>query len=190
MMEEVNIKQIEFCQISDRGRLLSVIEGLLFTSGDRLKLRDIADIIEATEGKAKGLLLELRDEYLKENRGIELIISNNEYYLAAKRKNNSYIQKLLKINYRQSLSQASIETLSIIAYKQPITRVEIEEIRGVKSDSAVNTLMQKGLITEKGRLDVIGRPILYATTSDFLTYFGLNSIKDLPNIEEFEEETE
>lgn len=189
-MEEVSINQIEFCQVSDRDRLLSIIEGLLFTSGDRLKLKDIAEIIESTEIKTKNLLLQLREEYLKEERGIELIISNNEYYLAAKRKNNSYIQKLLKINYRQSLSQASIETLSIIAYKQPITRVEIEEIRGVKSDSAVNTLLQKGLITEKGRLDVIGRPIVYATTGDFLTYFGLNSLKDLPNISEFEEEIE
>lgn len=189
-MEEININQIEFCQISDRDRLLSIIEGLLFTSGDRLKLKDIAEIIETTEEKTKNLLLQLRDEYLKEDRGIELIISNNEYYLAAKRKNNSYIQKLLKINYRQSLSQASIETLAIIAYKQPITRLEIEEIRGVKSDSAINTLIQKGLIIEKGRLDVIGRPILYATTSDFLTYFGLNSIKELPNISEFEEEIE
>jgi len=189
-MDEISIKQIEFCQISDKGRLLSIIEGLLFTSGDRLKLKDIAEMIETSEAKTKNLLLQLKDEYLKEERGIELIISNNEYYLAAKRKNNSYIQKLLKINYRQSLSQASIETLSIIAYKQPITRLEIEEIRGVKSDSAVNTLIQKGLIIEKGRMDVIGRPILYATTSDFLTYFGLNSIKDLPNIAEFEEETE
>lgn len=189
-MEEVSVNQIEFCQISDKERLMSIIEGLLFTSGDRLKLKDIAEIIEVGEAKAKNLLLQLRDEYLKEERGIELIISNNEYYLAAKRKNNSYIQKLLKINYRQSLSQASIETLSIIAYKQPITRLEMEEIRGVKSDSAVNTLLQKGLITEKGRLDVVGRPILYATTNDFLTYFGLNSLKDLPNIEEFEEEIE
>lgn len=189
-MEDININQMEFGMVSDRERTLSIIEGLLFTSGDRLKIKDIADIICLNEIKTKMYLLELKEEYSKKYRGIELICCNNEYYLASKRENNSFIQKLLKINSRQSLSQASIETLSIIAYKQPITRLEIEEIRGVKSDSAVSTLLSKGLIIEKGRLDVIGRPILYVTTGDFLTYFGLNSIKELPNIEEFQEEGE
>ncbi|MGL5243765.1 MAG: SMC-Scp complex subunit ScpB, partial [Sarcina sp.] len=123
-----------------------------------------------------------------DTRGIKLISLNDMYQLVTKTSNSDYIGKLLKRNVRQSLSQASLESLAIIAYKQPITRIEIDEIRGVKSDSALQRLIEKNLIEETGRLEVPGRPILYGTTDEFLRHFALEDLKDLPSIELFNEE--
>lgn len=122
------------------------------------------------------------------SRGIKLIMLNDMYQLVTKPCNGEYVQKLLKKNVRQSLSQASLESLAIVAYKQPITRVEIDEIRGVKSESALQRLIERGLIEEVGRMDVIGRPILYGTTNEFLRYFALNDLDDLPSVGLFNEE--
>jgi segregation and condensation protein B len=109
---------------------------------------------------------------------------NDEYQLVTKPQNTNYLQKLLKTNTRQSLSQAALETLAIVAYKQPITRINIDEIRGVKSDRAVLTLLDRGLIKETSRLDVAGRPILYSTTDKFLVYFGLENLEQMPSLDE------
>ena len=124
------------------------------------------------------------------SRGIKIISLNGTYQLVTKTKNSEYVQKLLKKNVRQSLSQASLESLAIICYKQPITRVEIDEIRGVKSESAIQRLVEKNLVEETGRLEVPGRPILYGTTDEFLRHFALNDLGDLPSIELFEENDE
>lgn len=171
---------------------LSIIESLLFASGDPLKIKDIASIIESSLEYTEYLLNKLSKNYELEERGIKLISINGAYQLVTKKENSIYLQKLLKTNIRQSLSQASLETLAIIAYKQPVTRINIDEIRGVKSDSAVITLLDKKLIKEVGKLEVPGRPILYATTEDFLRYFGIENIKEMPSIEaildEFKEE--
>jgi segregation and condensation protein B len=170
---------------TDRDRYFSIIESLLFVSGEPMKLKDIASIIECSEEYAKELLIEISLSYEEERRGIKLISINDEFQLVTKPQNSDYIQKILKSNVRQSLSQASIETLAIVAYKQPITRVDIDEIRGVKSDSAIMKLIEKNLIKETGRLEVPGRPILYSTTDEFLKQFNIQRLNELPNLESF-----
>lgn len=186
-MKKVNINQIEIEEASSRVIYYSIIEALLFASGEPLSVNNIASIIECSDQFTKNILEELMSKYEVEERGIKLININNKYQLVTKPQHSTYIQKILKNNSRQSLSQASLETLAIIAYKQPITRVDIDEIRGVKSDSAVITLAEKKLIKESGRLDVPGRPILYSTTDDFLRYFGIKDLKDMPSLESFDE---
>lgn len=186
-MKKVNINQIEIEEASSRVIYYSIIEALLFASGEPLSVNIIASIIECSDQFTKNILEELMSKYEVEERGIKLININNKYQLVTKPQHSTYIQKILKNNSRQSLSQASLETLAIIAYKQPITRVDIDEIRGVKSDSAVITLAEKKLIKESGRLDVPGRPILYSTTDDFLRYFGIKDLKDMPSLEGFDE---
>ncbi|ERI91350.1 segregation and condensation protein B [Clostridiales bacterium oral taxon 876 str. F0540] len=183
-MTKMSMNQIEIDQISRKKLYFSIIEALLFVSGEPLKLREISSIIEQDMDSTKELIYELQRKYEEEERGIMLISINDEYQLVSKPQNSDYIQKLLKTNTRQSLSQASLETLAIIAYKQPITRVSIDEIRGVKSDRAVLTLLDKGLIKESGRMDVAGRPILYSTTEKFLLHFGLENLKQMPSLEE------
>lgn len=183
-MSDKDENQLEIAEVSKKNVYFSIIESLLFVSGEPLKLGNIAEIIECDEKYTKSLLKELSLEYEEEFRGIKLICINNEYQLCTKPENSAYIQKLLKTNTRQTLSQASLETLAIIAYKQPITRVDIDEIRGVKSDSAIVNLTQKNLIKETGRLEAPGRPILYSTTDEFLRHFGLESLKEMPPISE------
>jgi segregation and condensation protein B len=183
-MKKTYISQLEMDQLSKKHIYFSIIESLLFVSGEPLKLKDISAIIECDLEVTKEIIDELEQKYEAEERGIKMININEEYQLVTKPVNSSYVQKLLKTNTRQSLSQASLETLAIIAYKQPITRVSIDEIRGVKSDRAVLTLLEKGLIKETGRLEVAGRPILYSTTDKFLVSFGLENLKQMPSLEE------
>lgn len=183
-----DINQIEFSEISKKDELKSIIESLLFVSGEPLSLKDICKIVEEDFKYVEDLMKELMNIYNGDSsRGIKLISLNRTYQLVTKTKNSEYIQKLLKKNVRQSLSQASLESLAIICYKQPITRVEIDEIRGVKSESAIQRLVEKNLVEETGRLEVPGRPILYGTTDEFLRHFALNDLNDLPPIELFEE---
>ena len=187
-MEDNTLKQISIKGIVQYDRYFSIIESLLFVSGEPLKIKDISRIIGCSYDKAKDVINDMKSNYEEEDRGIEIMILNNSCQLVTKRKNSLYVQKLLNVNARQSLSNASLETLAIISYKQPITRVEIDEIRGVKSDSAVATLLQKNLIQESGRKDVVGRPILYSTTDEFLRYFGLSKLEDMPKMEYYEQQ--
>lgn len=182
-MKNTNINQIKIEELSNKDIYFSIIESLLFASGEPLKIEYIANIIECSISFTKDLLDYMIESYSREDRGIKLINVNDTYQLVTKPKNSEYVQKLLKTNVRQSLSQAALETLSIIAYKQPITRIEIDEIRGVKSDRAVLTLVEKNLIKETGRLDVPGRPILYSTTDEFLKFFGLENLNQMPQLE-------
>jgi segregation and condensation protein B len=184
-MKNKEIIQTEIKGVSEKDKYFSIIESLLFVSGEPLKLKDMTMILECSSAYAKELLKELSYIYEEDRRGIKLININDEYQLVTKPQNSDYIQKILKTNSRQSLSQASLETLAIIAYKQPITRIDIDEIRGVKSDSAVIKLVEKNLIKECGRLEVPGRPILYSTTDEFLRQFNLENIKELPALEQF-----
>lgn len=185
-METVSLGQFEFKETSRKEHIKGAIEALLFVSGEPLSLRDLAINLEVTPKYLEEIISELSLEYEISNRGIKLININGSYQLVTKNEYSDYIQKLLKKNKRQSLSQASLESLSIIAYKQPITRVDIDEIRGVKSESAIQKLLERDLVEEVGRLDVPGRPILYGTTNEFLRQFGLTSIKELPSLEFFE----
>ena len=184
-MSEFNIKQLEIEEVSTKNIYFSIIESLLFVTGEALKLAEMANILECSIDFTRELTNELIVKYEEENRGIKIIVTNDEYQFVTKSCNSEYVQKLLKTNIRQSLSQASLETLAIVAYKQPITRVEIEEIRGVKSDRAVYTLSEKKLIKEIGRKNVPGRPIIYTTTDEFLKHFDFHSINEMPSLEEF-----
>ena len=191
-MNKKNINQIELIDASIKDRYKSIIESLLFMSGEPLNIKEISSIIECDIDYTKEIINNMKDEFEKDNRGIKLIQLENNLQLVTKEENSNYIQKLLKTNVRQSLSQAALETLAIVAYKQPITRIDIDEIRGVKSDRAIQTLVEKKLIRECGRLEVPGKPILYGTTEEFLRHFGLESLKELPSLEqildEFKEE--
>lgn len=178
--------QLEFDEASRKKIYMSIVESLLFASGEPLKEKEIASILECDIELLRKVLVEMKESYEAEERGIILLTINDEYQLVTKPVNGSYVQKLLKINTRQSLSQAALETLAIIAYKQPITRINIDEIRGVKSDRAVLTLIEKELIKEVGRMDVPGRPILYSTTDKFLIHFGLENLKQMPSLESME----
>lgn len=183
--QEIEVGQFEFKGASKKEKLKPIIEAMLFVSGEPLSLRDIAINLEETPKYIEEVLAELMLDYEVENRGIKLISINGNYQLVTKAEHSEYIQKLLKKNKRQSLSQASLESLAIVAYKQPITRVDIDEIRGVKSDSAIQRLIEKELIREVGRLEVPGRPILYGTTENFLRQFGLQDLKELPSLDLF-----
>lgn len=180
--------QIEINEESNREVYYSIFESLLFVSGEPIKLKEMAIIIESSENFTEEILKELMLRYEAEDRGIRLIAINDSYQLVTKPRNGNYVQKLLKSNIRQSLSQAAVEALAIISYRQPITRIDIDEIRGVKSDSAISTLVEKGLVKECGRLEVPGRPILYSTTEEFLKNFGLSNLKEMPSLDNLMDE--
>lgn len=177
--------QIPFMDKEKKNFIKSNIESLLFASGDSLSLNDLSNYLEEKTKVVEVILQEMMEEYESESRGIKIIKIKGNYQLVTKPQNADYIQKLLKKNKRQSLSQASIESLAIIAYKQPITRIDIDEIRGVKSESAIQRLVERGLIKEVGRLEVPGRPILYGTTDEFLKQFELKDLKELPSLDLF-----
>ena len=187
-MSNIDVKQYEFKELSRKSSIKSAIESMLFVSGEPLSLRDLSNNLELKDKNVEEIIKEMINEYEDENRGIRLISINGAYQLVTKSENSDYIQKLLKKNKRHSLSQASIESLAIIAYKQPITRIDIDEIRGVKSESAIQKLVEKGLIKDIGRLEVQGRPILYGTTDEFLRQFGLETLKELPSLDLYNDE--
>ncbi|RAR45231.1 SMC-Scp complex subunit ScpB [Paenibacillus sp. MDMC362] len=172
----------------DYPKLKSIIEGLLFLSGEEgLSIRQIAEITEQSDGLVGEALEDMKEEWERHERGIQIVQIAGSYKIATLAEHAPYFERLAYSPSRSSLSQAALETLSIVAYRQPITRVEIEDIRGVKSERAIHTLVSKGLIEEVGRAEAIGRPILYGTTKSFLEYFGLANIKDLPEPSQFED---
>ena len=177
-------------------KLLGVLEGILFVVGDEgITLSQICDILNVDIEEAKKLLMELKKNYDDENRGIRISYLGDAFKLTTKKEHKDYYCKLIENPGSNTLSQAALETLAIIAYNQPITRVEIDEMRGVNNIQMIRKLIAKGLIKEAGKSTMPGRPNLYATTSEFLDYFGLSSISELPNIlnntdEEKEEESE
>lgn len=182
-MSNIDVKQYEFKELSRKSNIKSVIESMLFVSGEPLSLRELSNNLEIKDKVIEEVIKEMMNEYEEKSRGIKLISIDGSYQLVTKSENSDYIQKLLKKNKKHSLSQASIESLAIIAYKQPITRIDIDEIRGVKSESAIQKLVERGLIKDIGRLEVPGRPILYGTTDEFLRQFGLKTIKELPSLD-------
>ena len=189
-MNNFEFGQVEFEEASKKQRIKSIIESILFVTGEPLSLRDISINLEMPPRYIEEILNEMITDYEASERGIKLISIKDNYQLVTKSENSDYIQRLLKKNKRQSLSQASLESLAIIAYKQPITRIDIDEIRGVKSESAIQKLIEKNLIKESGRLDVPGRPILYSTTDEFLRQFELNDLKELPSLDLFDDTTD
>jgi segregation and condensation protein B len=164
----------------------SILESLLFAAGDEgLSLKQLAVVLEVDELKASEIIEELKQEYDRDDkRGIMVVQLAGTYQLATKKENAVYLKKLVDSPHTSTLSQAALETLAIIAYKQPITRAEIEEIRGVKTERPLHTLISKVLITDVGRAEGTGRAYLYGTTKEFLDYFGLKSLKELPQLPE------
>jgi segregation and condensation protein B len=162
----------------------SILESLLFAAGDEgLSLKQLTEVLDVDEFKASEIIEDLKKEYAQDDkRGIMIIQLAGTYQLATKKENASYLKKLVDSPNTTTLSQAALETLAIIAYKQPITRAEIEEIRGVKTERPLHTLMAKALIKEVGRAEGTGRAYLYGTTKEFLDYFGLKNIEELPQL--------
>ena len=161
---------------------ISVLEGLLFVAGDDgISLEEASYILELDRSAVRQLLDELKKRLEDENSGLELLLTASHYKLVTKASLKSYIEKYAVSPYSSQLSQASLETLAIIAYKQPVTRVDIESIRGVQSSGSIQKLLLRDLIEEAGRLDSPGRPKLYKTTAYFMDYFGLESLDALPD---------
>jgi segregation and condensation protein B len=171
----------------DFRQMKSVIEGLLFAAGDEgLDAKQLAQVLGQDVHLVTDLLHDMKGDFKRSHRGVQIVEIAGSFQLTTLAEHAPYFEKLAYTPSRASLSQAALETLSIIAYKQPITRVEIEEIRGVKCDRALQTLVAKDLIEEVGRAEAIGRPILYGTSKQFLEYFGLNSIQQLPESSSFD----
>lgn len=170
----------------DYGQMKSIIEGLLFVSGDEgLDAKQIAEVLEQNADVVGDIIDDLAADFRRSARGIQIVEIGGVYQFATLPEHSPYYERLAYSPSRSTLSQAALETLAIVAYKQPITRIEIEEIRGVKSDRAIQSLTAKQLIDETGRADALGRPILYGTTRKFLDYFGLRSIRELPELSSF-----
>lgn len=158
------------------------IEGILFAAGEPVKASKLAVVLDTDIENINRAVSALKAEYNEQHRGFNIIDIMDGYQICSRPEYYRYIQEILGEQRNQPLSNAAMEALAIIAYKQPITRGQIEHIRGVNSDGCVNRLYERGLIDEAGRLDAPGRPILYVTTDTFLRCFGLKSPKDLPPI--------
>ena len=180
----MNVKQIE-----------GVIKAILFTMGDSVEVSKIAKAIEHDVDTTRKIVRNMMDRYKDEDRGICIIELEDSFQMCTKKEMYEYLIRIAKQPKRYVLTDVVLETLSIIAYKQPITKIEIEKIRGVKSDHAVNKLVEYNLVAEVGRLDTPGRPILFGTTEEFLRRFSVQSVDDLPGItpekvEDFKAEAE
>ena len=162
---------------------LAALEGLLFVVGDDgLSINQMMEILEINHDEAIELINKLKEEYENINRGIRIHFLGNTFKLTTKKEQQKYYQKLLVNEENNTLSNSALETLAIVAYNEPITRVEVDEIRGVQTAQMIRKLVAKGLLKECGRSELPGRPILYKTTSEFLDYFGLSDISELPKI--------
>lgn len=183
-MKEVEIRRLE-----------GVIEAVLFTMGDSVELGKIAAAIGHDEATTQKLVHGMMDKYETEDRGVRIIELENAFQMCTKKEMYEYLIRVAKQPKRYALTDVLLETLSIIAYKQPVTKLEVEKIRGVKSDHAVNKLVEYNLVCEKGRLDAPGKPILFGTTEEFLRRFDIRSVEELPSlnpeqVESFKEEAE
>lgn len=176
-------------------KLEGAIEAILFTMGDSVEVEQIARAIEQDVDTTRKIIRNMMDKYRDEDRGIAIIELDNCFQMCTKKEYYEFLLRAALQPRKAVLTDVMLETLSIIAYKQPVTKIEIEKIRGVKSDHAVNKLVEYRLVKELGRLDVPGRPILFGTTEEFLRCFGVQALDELPvlnpvQLEEFKEEAE
>lgn len=179
----------------ERTQAKAVIEAILFTMGESVEVSRLAEVIETDVRTTKAILKEMGTAYAAEDRGIQLAWFDNAVQLCTKAEHYGALIKIAQKPRKMTLTDTVLETLSIIAYKQPVTRMEIERIRGVSCDHAINKLLEYDLITELGRLDAPGRPLLFGTTEQFLRCFGVRSLDELPElstvqIEEFKQQAE
>ena len=188
----------------DKGRIHSsmeqtkaeaVIEAILFTMGESVEISKLAEVIGEDVRKTKKIIAAMAEKYEQEDRGISLVQFDNAVQLCTKAQMYEYLIKIAKTPRKMTLTDTVLETLSIVAYKQPVTRAEIERVRGVNCDHAINKLLEYDLITELGRMDAPGRPLLFGTTEQFLRCFGVKSLEELPELnpvqlEEFKQQAE
>lgn len=179
----------------DNKKAEAIIEAILFTMGESVELSKLAMALEMPEQDVKNILMDMKSGYEKQNRGISIIELDGAYQMCTNPALYDYLIKVAKAPRKYVMSDTLLETLSIIAYKQPITRLEIEKIRGVSCDHAVNRLVEFNLVQELGRLDAPGRPLLFGTTEEFLRTFGVKSLEELPiinqdKVEDFKQQAE
>ena len=167
-----------------QGTLSGRIEAILFVSGEPVRIEDLAKALNVTVRAVENEVVKLRDEYDFHQRGFTLKRFGSQVQLATRALYATDVVHLLQPVQKQSLTQAAMETLAVVAYKQPVTRAEVEQVRGVKCDYSIQSLVNKELIMEVGRKDTLGRPILYGTTENFLSHFGLTTLDDLPPMPE------
>ena len=165
----------------------SALETMRFMWGEPLEVKDAAEVLEADKNVIRGLFGELQAEYEQEGRGIRIREVDDAFGFVTLPENEIFLKKLCTPVRVRRLSQAALEVLAIIAYRQPVTRSEIDSIRGIKSERVIDGLIDKGLVEVSGRSEGIGRPLIYATTKEFLKKFGFSSLKDLPEVPEYEE---
>ena len=169
------------------GELVAVIEALIFVADEPLTVKLIAEVLEEDRETVSAAIDTLREEYENRESGLQIREIAGGYQLATRTELHEEVRKFLKTRPSAKLSLASLETLAVIAYKQPVTVPEILEIRGVQSASAIKTLLEKRLIVTKGHKETVGRPMMYGTSKDFLIQFGLRDLTELPSIEDFED---
>ena len=165
----------------------SALETMMFMWGEPLEVKDAAEVLEADKNVIRGLFRELQAEYEQEGRGIRIREVDDAFGFVTLAENDMFLRKLCTPVRVMRLSQAALEVLAIIAYRQPVTRSEIDSIRGIKSERVIDGLIDKGLIEVSGRSEGVGRPLIYSTTKEFLKKFGFSSLKDLPEVPEYEE---
>lgn len=169
----------------DRLKIKSIIDSLLFINERPIETKELIEIIQISKKEIESIVEELGADYASRNSGISIVKVAGGYQMCSHPDNELWVKKMYRERGRQKFSIASLETLAIIAYKQPITKMEIESVRGVNADGVIKNLTNGGFIKIEGRKEVVGRPFLYVTTRKFLEHFGLNSLKDLPKLEEF-----
>ena len=186
MNETQNEEQLRFPDdiMEEGGNLAGRIEAILFVAGEAVRVEDLSKALDVPIREVEDALIHLRDEYDFNQRGFSLKRYGHQVQLATRALYSQDVVRLLQPVQKQSLSQAAMETLAVVAYRQPVTRAEVEQIRGVKCDYSLQSLMNKELIAEVGRKEALGRPILYGTTDNFLAHFGISSLKELPPMPE------
>ena len=178
-----NLEKEVCAQENSVPKIKAAIEAVLFTMGDSVEASRLAQALELHEEELHEIIAQMMSAYEEEDRGIRIIRLENSYQLCTKKEYYDTLIRIARIPRKISLTDVLLETLAIVAYKQPVTKLEIEKIRGVKSDHAVNKLVEYELVTEIGRKDAPGRPILFGTTENFLRHFGVDSVEDLPVID-------
>ncbi len=173
-------------RMTSRKVIKSAFESMLFVWGQPLPAKDAAEIFDISEQEAIGCFEELQAEYEQEGRGIRIRRVGKSFQFVTHGENETFVRRLCTPVKIKKLSQAALEVLAIIAYKQPVTKGEIDSIRGIRCDRVVEGLLKKGLIRDMGRSEAVGRPVLYGTTEEFLKHFGFSSLKELPDIEDIE----
>lgn len=172
--------------MASKKTIKSAIESMMFIWGKPLDIKEVADIFNVDKKEIYGYFKELQEEYEQEGRGIVIREVNKSFQFVTRKENLDYIEQLCTPVKHKRLSQSALEVLAIVAYKQPVTKGEIEAVRGIRCDRVIEGLTKKNLVAEVGRSNAVGRPILYGTTDEFLKQFGFETLKELPTIEDIE----